>query len=321
MGWNALLRNTAFLAVALIALGGLAAVSEGAPSPGPNPSPNPIPAMTLSLDYTDSLAHPTNIAPGTAVIDGTVVMDKVPGERVFVTLIPVVDLGWPVSCSPPTVIFTNNKVSTFVTYVSVPIGTPTSYVGTLTIEARASSIGFSLRTVSQAAVMVAPYYYFYVSSPMPFIETPPAGTVTFDVQVDNWGNADDSYDVSVQNQEELAIKGWTVTFSTTTLSRVAAHHTKILKMTVHPALSSTLYKAEGTPIDVIAYSRGSMDAGVEKTAELQFIVYERGIYIDVIAAGATTLSISLFLLAAIPVTIAVQRVLRRRKQRRADEEE
>jgi len=326
MRFRAHLAATAFLAVAILAFGGLTSIAEA--RPGPSPSPNPIPAMTLTMEYSAIMARPTNVNPGAVTIHGALALDKVPGERLYATIMPVIDRGWPVSCSPRTVIFTTNKISVFDVFVVVPIGTPSSQVGTLTIEARGESTSFTIRTIAQVAVTVAPYYYFYVSSPMPYKETPPARSVVFDVQIDNWGNAVDSYDLIIDNIEELAIKGWTVTFSTTTAADVGANKSRIMRMSVYPAFSSTLYKAEGTAIDVSAISEGARDAGEEKTASLQFIVYERGTYIDPLAAALGGLSIFLFLLAAIPISMGLQKLLgprwwkrRRRKIKQKDKGE
>ena len=308
MRWKALLGGPAFLAVAFLAFGGLAAISSGAPSP----SPNPIPAMGLTLDPPGVVASPTNVVVGVATVYGSLAMDKVPGERLIANLKATTDRGWPVQCSPPSLVFTTSKAQNFMATVAVPVGTPADQVGLLTIEAVARGVTFTLHAAAQALVTVAPYYVFFINSPMPYMEITPAKPVVFDIEIDNWGNSEDSYDLVIQNQEELAQKGWTVTLSTSTAMRVASMHPKFLKMTVQPAFTSTLYKTESTVILVEGTSQNSHYGGVEvKTAMLPFIVYERGTYIDAAAAGSVGLSIMLVLLVAVPVAIGVRKAIRR----------
>ena len=301
----------AFLAVAFMAFGGLATISAAAP--GPSPSPNPIPAMALVFSTPGVTARPTNVVVGVATIEGSLVMDKVPGERLIATLKATTDRGWAVSCSPPFLVFTNNKVSSFTVTIAVPVATPADQVGLLTIEAEASSNtqAFRIRAVSQALITVAPYYVFYINSPMPYKEITPAKPVVFEVEIDNWGNSEDSYDIVIQNQDELAQKGWTVSLSTSTAMKVGSMQAKYLKMAVQPAFTSTLYKTESTIILVEGISQNSKYGDEVKTAMLPFIVYERGTYIDLAAVGSVGVSICLFLLVAVPVGIAVRRVHRR----------
>jgi hypothetical protein len=312
MRWKALMWAPAFLAVAALTCSGLAALSTAAPSP----SPNPIPAMALTLYPSGVTAHPTNVLVGVAPVEGSLVMDKIPGERLIANLRATTDRGWPVQCSPSALVFYNNKVGMFTATVAVPVGTPANQVGILTIEVEARGQTFTLRTLSQAIVTVAPYYVFFINSPMPYKEVTPAKPVVFEVELDNWGNSEDSYELQIQNQDELAAKGWTVSLSTSTAMRVGSMQAKFLKMSVQPAFSSTLYKAESTVIMVEGTSQNSQYGGGEiKTAMLPFIVYERGTYIDLAAAGSAGLSICLILLVVVPVGIGVRRLRRRFKKK------
>jgi len=305
MRCKALLGAPAFLAVAFMAFGGIASLAAAAPSP----SPNPIPAMALYLTPSGVTAEPTNVKVGVATISGSLVMDKIPGERLIANLKGTTDRGWPVQISPSNLVFQNNKASAFSVTVAVPVATSANQVGLVTVEADAMSNtnAFRVRSIAQALITVAPYYVFYINSPMPFKEITPAKTVVFDVEIDNWGNSEDSYEISIQNQEELAQKGWTVSLSTSTAMRVGAMQAKYLKMTVQPAFTSTFYKTESTVIFVQGRSLGSVNSIEEKTAVLPFIVYERGTYLD---PAFTGFSVGLLLLIGVPSGIAIRKFYR-----------
>jgi hypothetical protein len=208
--------------------------------------------------------------------------------------------------------FNNNKIYQFTVTVVVPVGTPANQVGLLNIEAEARGQTFTLYTSSQALVTVAPYYVFYINSPMPYKEITPAKPVVFEIEIDNRGNSEDSYDMVIENQDELAQNGWTVSLSTSTAMRVGSMQARFLKMSIQPAFSSTIYKAKATEIMVQGISHGSQYSsdGI-RTGVLPFIVYEKGTYIDPTAAGAVAISICLILLVAVPVFIGARKVIRR----------
>lgn len=312
MKCRALLPAMAVMAMLLPALGNVAFMAMAAP--GPSPSPNPIPAMAMALDPSGVTTYPTDVQIGVAKVSGSVIMDKVPGERLIVALAGSIDTGWFVQCTPSQLVFTTNKITTFSVNIVVPMGTLSSQVGVLTIQATGSGVGFTLHTMSQVLITVAPFYLVYLDSPLAFKEVTPAHSTQFTVELKNWGNAQDSYDLYVQNLDELANKGWTVTFSSSSVARVGAMQSKFVTMFVQPAFTSTAYKYESTPIMVTAVSQNSRDTGGEvKQAVFQFVVCERGTYID----ASTWFSLTLLIIVLVPITLGTRHLLRRRKARRA----
>jgi len=305
-----LVPAVALLAILVQAIGGPALIAGALPGPGV--SPNPLPAMAVALSPTGVMAYPTESVIGVARISGTVMMDKVPGERIVVTVSGVVDIGWAVTVSPSQLVFYNNKIDTFEVTVVCWQGTPARSAGVLTIEAMGSGLGFAIQAMSQAMVIIAPYYRLFLDSPMGFKEITPARSLTFELEVLNWGNAEDSFDIWVGNMEELANKGWTVSFSTTTAARVGPGQSKYIKMFVQPAFSSTPYKAEGTSILVNGISQNGREAGNTEQKMYQFVVYERGTYIDV----QVYFGLSLLIVILVPVAFVARYFILRRRARR-----
>jgi len=58
--------------------------------------------MALYLTPSGVTAEPTNVKVGVATISGSLVMDKIPGERLIANLKGTTDRGWPSRYRRPT---------------------------------------------------------------------------------------------------------------------------------------------------------------------------------------------------------------------------
>jgi hypothetical protein len=274
---------------------------------------NPVPQLTMSFSSTAMTLKPGFATMGFASVGGTISIDKLPGERFAVDLTPTIDTGWGVSISPPTVLLmTGYKVQGFTITVSCYPGTPVNLVGDLRVEARGHGSAFEPRVVGHIAVTVAPFYMVRIDSPNPYKEVIPGSKLSFPVEILNYGNSMDSFDVYIENQQELAGMGWTVSFSTPVVSKVRAGDSKTIRLSVMAPQKSTLYKAEGSIIDVKAVSQNARDEKMLVDMLFPFVVYERGTFIDPFATGW---AVFLLVLVVVPMVLIGRRVHRWNKTR------
>jgi hypothetical protein len=278
-------------------------------------SPNPVPVMSITLTYSGVTAAPSDYAPGSVADPAQLTIDKIPGERLVVDLTGSTDTGWPVTCVPPNLMMTTNKIVPFTVYIQVPMNTPASSVGVLHVTASGGG-GGGLRSAAsaEAIVTVAPFYKVFVTSPMPFKEVPPGSTLTFMLDAYNLGNSVDTFYLDINNQGDLADKGWTVSFSTVTVPRIGPMQHKSVRLYVMAPKITTIYKTVATQILVTVHSEGSHDVGQDRNMFMPFIVYERGSYLDLYATGW---SLTLLAIILVPTVWFLRWYGLRRKARRA----
>jgi hypothetical protein len=258
-------------------------------------SPNPFPQMALSFSQSGIKLNPTFSQFGVASVQGTVSIDKLPGERFPVYITGTIDTGWGVGIAPSVILLMNNvKIAGFTVTVSCPPGTPANMVGDLRIEARGTGTTFDPIVVGHVVVTVKPFYMIRIDSPNPYKEVTPGSRLSFAVELQNYGNSMDSYDILIENQEELAGMGWTVSFSTPVVTKVRSGDSKTVRLSVLAPQKSTIYKAEGSLINVKAVSQNARDEGTLVDMLYPFVVYERGTFIDPFFTGWASLLIITF---------------------------
>lgn len=274
-------------------------------------SANPFPQMAMSFERSGITVTPSFFENGVQQVGGTLSIDKIPGERFVVNLFGSIDTGWGVGITPSLLAFQNNvKVVGFTVTVTAPPGTPVSLVGDLRIEARGKGLSLDPIVVGHVVVTVAPFYKLYIDSPNPYLEVTPGSKLSFLVELRNMGNSMDSYDIYVENQEELAGMGWTVSFSSPTVSKVRASDSKTVRLYVMAPQRSVLYKAEGSIINVRAISQNARDSGNQVDMVYPFVVYERGTFIDLFATSVGTVVLLAFV---VPTVFAVRYIRRWQK--------
>jgi len=114
-------------------------------------APNPIPVLTVKLETpmqtvtysTDETAVPFN---------GSVKVDKLPMERMWVVLSSSVDTGWSSNCSPSEIVITSTIPYEFTCTVMVP-GEPDHDVANLSVEA-AGALGFTQTARTNGTISV-----------------------------------------------------------------------------------------------------------------------------------------------------------------------
>lgn len=241
--------------------------------------PNPIPALTVSLEPSSQTAVVSESAQGSVQFTGTIRIDKLPVERIVVTLTASVDTGWAAQCTPSSMVFTSTQPQSFSATVVVPPACDSTIIGTLKVDAIATGGGFRVPATAQAIVTVKPYFRLMLESDNPYREIWPGSQTMFTFKLWNMGNAIDSYDIEITNLKDLADRGWTVTLSSTSVSKIPQNQYKNVKISAQSPRFWTLYKSEPTVIMIKAKSQNAEAENLVVQQSFALYVYEKGWYI------------------------------------------
>ena len=111
------------------------------------------PALMLTLEPTAVTVNSLPDAKVTVNFNGTVRVDKLPLERIVVTLIPEVDEGWPCNLSPTSMVVTDEQPHPFTCIVTVPENTQ-NVSATLKVEGTGRGGGFVVTALAQSTINV-----------------------------------------------------------------------------------------------------------------------------------------------------------------------
>ena len=118
-----------------------------------------VPAVTMTLQPSSVNVTSTPTQKSSVDFCGTVTLDKLPMERIVVGLTPSVDAGWASSCSPSSMVITDEQPHQFTCTVVVPEATA-NHTGTLTVDATARGGGFSVtQSVTALIIVTGPPIY------------------------------------------------------------------------------------------------------------------------------------------------------------------
>jgi len=242
-------------------------------------SPNPQPALTISLSPTLQDVVVSESLKGSLTFDGKVKVEKLPVERIVVTLNPSVDQGWPCSCSPSSIVITDTVDHPFSVAVVVPENWLSAASGVLKVDALGRGGGFSVPGSSQAIINVKPYYRVMIESDTPYREISPGSQAFFSFKVWNYGNAVDTFELEIVNLRDLVNDHWTVTLSTTQVPRIPVAEYRSVKITAQSPRDWTIWKSKPSIVTVKALSVNARDSSQVITQQFPMYAYEKGFYI------------------------------------------
>jgi hypothetical protein len=240
---------------------------------------NPKPALTVVLTPPPGMATVTESQKATLTLSGTIQVEKLPVERIVVTLTPSVDQGWPCSCSPSTIVVTDTQEHQYSVTTVVPERWLSVTSGTLKVDAMGVGGGFQVTGTSQAIISVSPYYRVMIESDTPFREISPGSQALFSFKVWNFGNAVDTFELEIVNLKELVNDHWTVTLSTTQLPGVPVLEYRMVRITAQSPRDWTPWKNKPSLLTVRANSVNARDASLVVTQQYSMVAYERGFYV------------------------------------------
>jgi len=267
-------RRVALLAALFIAMGAVQVLPNSAEA-----AMNPVPALTITLEPSSQEARVSEGGSGSIQFTGSVKVDKLPADRMFVQLSSSVDAGWYSQCSPNSIVLTDTKAQSFSVSAVVPAGTPSNIVGTLRVDAKGSCGGFISTGRAEAIITVKPYYRVMITSNATFKEITPGTQAFYSFKVWNVGNSMDSYEIEIVNLKELVDKGWTITGPCCQVAKINPNEYKTVRITAQSPRYWVLLKSETTIIALKASSLNAKEEQKVTSDSIQFLVHEEGSYL------------------------------------------
>jgi hypothetical protein len=243
-------------------------------------APNPIPVLSLALHPTNLQAKVTQSQLGAVAFGGNATVDKIQGiERVTVQLTAIVNTGWAVVVSPQTMVFVNPDTQRFMVSVIVPPATSSLLTGNVIVTGSAKAPGLApVLSAATGVVTVAQYFKLRIEAESPLRQVKP-GELTYNVvNVYNDGNGMDTFELEIENNEDLVKKQFTVLLGSTDITVLQDEYQPV-RLTVQTPQTWTLYKKEMNTFIVKVTSSEARAKNLLYTKTYPLFIYMKGYYI------------------------------------------
>jgi len=264
-----------------------------------------FPAATISLSPSHLEANVTASDKATVVFTGRATVDLGEWEEAALMLAASVDHGWAAAVAPGQMVFTSGESQAFNVTVVVPEASSASSSGSLDVDGLLRAETFAATASCMAIVTVRPYYHVSAESDTPEKEIGIDGVTSLKVKVHNLGNSVDSYNVTVENMEELKRAGWEVFVASDTIQRLPQGNYMALKVTVRAPDDWAVYENNVATIKLRFTSINAAYRGEDVSAGYSLVVRERGINAPCLVTSITV--VALVILAAVAVVLVKRR--------------
>jgi hypothetical protein len=243
-------------------------------------APNPIPVLSLSLLPSQLQAHITQAQLGTVTFGGNATVEKIRNiERVAVTLTAVVNTGWSVVISPSTIVFINPGTQPFSVTVIVPPSTSSLLTGNVLISGSAKAPGLApIVSAASGVVTIGQFFDLSIEAEQPLRQVKP-GELTYNlVNVYNEGNGQDTFELEIENNEDLVKRDFTVLLATTDITVLQDEYQPV-RITIQTPQTWTLYKKEMVSLTVKVTSSEARAKNLLYAKTYPLFLYMKGYYI------------------------------------------
>jgi hypothetical protein len=243
-------------------------------------APNPIPVLSLSLFPSQLQGHVTQAQLGAVTFGGNATVEKIRNiERVSVTLTAIVNTGWPVVLSPSTIAYINPGTQRFMVTVIVPPSTSSLLTGNVIVSGSAKAPGLSpIVAQASAVVTVSQYFDLTIEAESPLRQVKP-GELTYNViNVYNDGNGQDTFELEIENNENLVKNQFTVLLGSTDIT-VQQEEYQVVRVTVQTPQQWTLYTKDMVAVIVKVTSSEARAKNVLYSKTYPLYLYMKGYYI------------------------------------------
>ena len=243
-------------------------------------APNPIPILSLALYPSAMQAKVTQSQLGAVSFGGNATVEKIQGiERVTVTLTAIVTTGWPVVLSPQTIPFINPGTKKFMVTVIVPPATSSLLTGSVVISGIAKAPALSpVPAQASAVVTISQYFKLRIEAESPLRQVKP-GELTYNVvNVYNDGNGQDTFELEIENIEDLVKDQFTVLLGSTDIT-VPQDEYQPVRLTVQTPQQWTMYKKEMNTFILKVTSSEARYKNLLYVKTYPLYIYMKGYYI------------------------------------------
>ena len=258
-----------------------------------------LPALTISMETWIQQVTVTPTDSGIAQFNGTVYADLGDWTEATVSLTSRVDVGWPASISPSELVLTSRDAQHFNVSVRVPEAWPSSTSGTLKVEGTMQTGGYTSRTTTQAIVTVKPYYKVRIESTEREKNITLGGEAVIAIKVWNQGSAQDSYNVAVENLDELRQAGWNVALENDMVPAVPRNDYRTLMVRIGAPRDWSIYEDNLALIKLNVSSINAADRGTDVSTNYTLTVRERGFNMPCVEAALAVTAVIIIAAAAV----------------------
>jgi len=138
-------------------------------------------------------------------------------------------------------------------------------------------------TKTECLIRVAPYFRFAVEPGAATSEMAPAQSADLSVTITNFGNAVDSYKLQIENRNELEQKGWNITISQDSLTKMYPAETRTVRISARAPTDWAPWKSETTIIRLNVSSVNAPDFGMNFSKTSNLTVRQNGFFMPGVA--------------------------------------
>jgi hypothetical protein len=223
-----------------------------------------LPTVTIDLVQDSQTAEVGPGDDGVVEFDGVVNVTRPPGTRVVVSLTAEDTWGSAVA-SPSSILFSNDGQQGFEVKIRAPSKESCESVGEVKVFGKWTLYPGGLSGPAEpqegapGTIYIAQYYKYTLSGSKTFIETTPGAEEEFDLTIENRGNGEDSFSVSIINSDELSKKDIQVKLS---VSQVELDEKQNMPIKVDVELPSGAKVIDYHSIRVQVVSNNGMQEGL-----------------------------------------------------------
>jgi len=241
------------------------------------------PALTVAFERDTFIAEPSRMTfpeeRRTSVgCNYTVRASNLAGRLLIATINASLDNGWEPFVGVRYIYISSEGPYTGSVHVAIPPGARADRPGNLTLTADATEGNFDIYAVASARIALGGDWRMQLDSSVPYLEIAPGEPAVFTVGLTNIGNAEDSFSLEIENQNDLSEQHASAVLSCRTLKNVGPGETKTFRVTFQGPRDWTLWKSEPTVVLVRATSLGAQAANRTVTFIFSVYAYEKGTF-------------------------------------------
>ncbi len=278
-------------------------------------APTLTPIATIGLVQSQQTADVSPGSLGIVTFDGTVTC-VVNSATTAIVQLEATDTWTSAVVTPSAIEFSNTNAGakTFQVSVKAPLYTSRNVVGQVVVSGKVIMYPGRLYGTVQptdgvkARIDIDSFYKFQINAPKKYQEVGPGQQMVYNVHVINQGNIRDTFEIDIENEEQLTKAGFVLTLSQRVID-VEELEEKVIKLTVNTPIEWNVWKNKVTGVKVSVVSTLSLEESGNPLTQIEYFkIRERGASVP--GFDPTFLIMSFVGLAIIVRT----RTLKRRRQ-------